>query len=119
MEQKSINEVLAANLREAMEARGWSQVRLAKESRVAQTTISLYLTPDRRKPGASGKVPSGKLSEVEAMAQALGLAYWELLMPMNEDQRQLLRQFGQLVQKASGGGSTKVPEAPTGNRMAA
>lgn len=119
MEQKSINEVLAANLKEAMEAKGWKQARLSKESGVAQTTISLYLSPDRRKPSASGKIPSGKLAEVEAMARALGLEYWELLMPMGEEQRQLLRQFGSLVQKASGAGSAKHPEAHTGNRIAA
>lgn len=54
-----------------------TQKALEKASGVAQTTISLYLNPENRKPSASGKPPSGKLSEVEALAKAMGLEFWQ------------------------------------------
>jgi hypothetical protein len=59
--QISINQVLAANLRHFMDLRGLKQPALARLSGVKQTTISLYLDPDRRMMSASGKEPSAKL----------------------------------------------------------
>jgi hypothetical protein len=49
--------------------------------RCGQTTISLYLSPDRRKPGKDGKAGSAKLTEVEMLARALEVEPWELLRP--------------------------------------
>lgn len=49
--------------------------------RSGQTTISLYLSPDRRKPGKDGKAGSAKLTEVEMLARALEVEPWELLRP--------------------------------------
>ncbi|KDD41024.1 putative HTH-type transcriptional regulator PrtR [Bordetella bronchiseptica OSU095] len=64
-----------------MEKTGHKQASLAKLSGVGQTTISLYLNPARRQPSKSGKVPSAKFGEVEALAGALGVAPWDLLHP--------------------------------------
>ncbi|MEN4918240.1 S24 family peptidase [Achromobacter spanius] len=83
MSRPSLNEVLAANLARLMEQKGWKQAALAKQSGVGQTTISLYLSPERRQPSKSGKLPSAKLSEVESLALAVGVEPWELLKPVS------------------------------------
>jgi transcriptional regulator with XRE-family HTH domain len=102
MQKKSINEVLAENLRQFMTDKKLTQKMLEKESGVAQTTISLYLNPENRKASASGKAPSGKLAEVEQLANAMGLEFWELVLPMNAAQRLLFRQFRVLLDQAQG-----------------
>lgn len=81
MTRPTLNETLAANLARLMERKGWTQAALAKQSGVGQTTISLYLNPERRQPSKSGKIPSAKLSEVESLAIAVGVEPWELLRP--------------------------------------
>lgn len=79
MAKKPINEVLASNLAHFMTAKGLTQAALGEKCDIGQTTISLYLNPDRRKLGASGKAPSAKLSEVEMLAAGLGVDVWQLL----------------------------------------
>lgn len=81
MAESDINQLLALNLRDRMEAAEENQTTLGKKSGVRQNTISLYLKPEKRKPSANGKPASGKLTEVAMMAEALGLSAWELLLP--------------------------------------
>jgi len=81
MGQKTVNEILAENLSRLMDERGIKQLGLAKQSGVAQTTVSLYLNPERRQPGKTGKIPSAKLTEVEKLAQVFDIPVWELLQP--------------------------------------
>lgn len=76
-----INQALADNLRAEMKRKGLTQTELGQKTGMGQTTVSLYLRPGDRKPGKSGKVPSGKLSELGALAEALGCEPWELLAP--------------------------------------
>jgi hypothetical protein len=64
-----------------IQKKGLKQNSLDKKSGVRQTTISLYLSPDRRKPGKDGKAGSAKLTEVEMLARALEVEPWELLRP--------------------------------------
>lgn len=78
MPESSLNQILADNLALHMEKKGLKQMALAKKCGVGQTTISLYLSPDRRKPGKAG---SAKLTEVEMLARALEVEPWELLRP--------------------------------------
>lgn len=87
MTRTSINEVLASNLDHFMKEREMTQAALARTSGVAQTTISLYLHPERRQPGKSGKTPSAKLSEVESLAEALSIEPWKLIRPMSTEER--------------------------------
>lgn len=82
-----LNQALADNLAHLMEKKGLKQMALAKKCGVGQTTISLYLNPDRRKPGKDGKAGSAKLTEVEMLANALEVEPWELLRPMSGTQR--------------------------------
>ncbi|WP_087864368.1 helix-turn-helix domain-containing protein [Comamonas thiooxydans] len=55
---------------------------LAQKSGVAQTTISNYLNPGRRGTGKSGKAASAKLTELELLAEALGVEAWTLIQPI-------------------------------------
>lgn len=75
----NINAVLAENIRTLMNKKQLVQTTLAKAAGMGQTTVSLYLNPENRKPGKSGKPPSAKLSEVDALAKALDVEPWELL----------------------------------------
>lgn len=52
-----------------------------------QTTISLYLDPDRRLKSATGKEPSAKLTEIAMLAAALGVEPWELVRSLTPEQR--------------------------------
>lgn len=83
---KSINTIFAENLRQRMDAGGWSQATLAKKTGVAQTSISNYLSPERRAAGAKGKEPSAKLTEMAMIAEALTVSPWEMLIPSFEAQ---------------------------------
>jgi len=89
MNQSPLNQALADNLAHLMDMKGLKQMALAKKCGVAQTTISLYLNPDRRKPGKDGKPGSAKLTEVEMLASALAVEPWELLRPMTGAQREV------------------------------
>jgi transcriptional regulator with XRE-family HTH domain len=88
---QNINEVLAENLARIMADRGMTQQTLANLSGVGQTTISLYLRPGDRLQGARARPPSAKLSEVEAIAQALGVQIWDLLVRLTPAERDMLR----------------------------
>ncbi len=87
MAGKPINEVLANNLRHHMERQELTQMALSAKADLAQTTVSLYLSPGRRQISKSGKVPSAKLSEVESLAAALNIDVWRLLRDFTPAQR--------------------------------
>ncbi len=87
MEVSPLNRTLAVNLRALMEKHALTQQELSAKCGVAQTTISLYLNPDRRKPGKDGKPGSAKLTEVEMLGNALGVQPWELLRPLTPSER--------------------------------
>ena len=89
MPASPLNLVLAVNLASLMERKGLKQMALAKKCGVAQTTISNYLNPERRKLGKDGKPGSAKLTEVEMLATALNVEPWELLRPMTGQQREM------------------------------
>jgi transcriptional regulator with XRE-family HTH domain len=68
--------ILAGNLKTLMKRNLnlKTQVKLAKRSGVAQTTISNMLNP------GTSAMASPKLDSVEKVAQAFGLATWQLLL---------------------------------------
>lgn len=47
---------------------------------MSQTSISLMLRPDDRALTKSGKSPSPRLAEVEAVANAFGMEAWQILI---------------------------------------
>lgn len=94
----SINQVLANNLARHMEDKELTQMALAGKAKMGQTTVSLYLNPDRRTPGKSGKEPSAKLAEVQRLADALGTELWQLLRPPGDPASSLSRAAQELAQ---------------------
>lgn len=89
MNVSPLNQALAENLAHHMEKKGLTQMALAKKCGVAQTTISLYLSPSRRKEGKDAKPGSAKLTEVEMLANALDVEPWELVRPLDGVQREV------------------------------
>lgn len=83
MKKEDISQILARNLAEGMQRKygAVNASELARASGVPQTTISLFLRPDRRIPLKSGEMPSPTLSKVSALAEALDIETWELLHP--------------------------------------
>lgn len=101
MASKDVNEVVAENLRYHMNQKRESESSLARSSGVAQTTIGVYLNPERRKVSASGKLPSGKVSELALLSDALGIHVWELLIDAPEQSRQMIRDMVLVMTKPS------------------
>jgi transcriptional regulator with XRE-family HTH domain len=85
MAKESLTQIFARNLAAAMaefdSGRGISQNQLAKDSGVGQTTISLYLYPQRRA-ATGGKSPPGPtLERVALLAKILHIEPYLLLHP--------------------------------------
>lgn len=99
--KKSINVVLAEALKHYM-GDHWTPYSLAKKSGVAEGTIRNYLAPEKRQPSASGKEPSAKLTEVEMLAEALGVEFCDLTTDATE------------LQLPHGDGRVHVVVIPTG-----
>ena len=78
MGAKSINTVLADNLRRYMSER-WTNSSLAKASGVAESTIRNYLSPGKRTPSSSGKEGSAKLTELAKIAAVLEVQVSDLV----------------------------------------
>lgn len=101
MDVSPANRTLAENLRYYMEKFGLTQKGLESKSGVKQTTISLYMRPEDRKPGKDGKPGSAKLTEVEQIAEAFGVPVWELLRPLSPSERAAYAQIEAAFQALS------------------
>jgi len=89
-----INEVLAVNLAYFMKEKSFTQASLGKKVGLAQRTVGNYLKPSlRNTESKSGKPPSAKLTEVEKIAEGLGIEVWELLRPLTPAEREFYRQI--------------------------
>jgi len=93
MQASELNQALAANLAYYMRVQSLTQSALAKRCGVAQTTISLYLSPERRTLGKDGRPGSAKLTEVEMLAHALAVPAWELIRPFLGAERDAYRRI--------------------------
>lgn len=101
MPEKTISQVVAANLAYWMEQAEMTQTALAAKAGVSQKTISNYLNPDQRVESATGKVPSPKLEELDKIARVLAIPVWQLVREMSEKERKLYehieRAYSELV----------------------
>lgn len=80
MQKQPIVQVVAAALKRRMVERGIpSANRLGELAKVAPNTVSNFLNPGKREPSANGKVPSGKLTELEMICDALAIDVAHLL----------------------------------------
>lgn len=87
MANPPINVVLAQNLAHFMREKKLTQMALSGKTGLSQSSISNYLSPGKRAAGKSGKAPSAKLSEVELIAEAIGIESWELLRFISPSER--------------------------------
>lgn len=118
MAKMPINEVLAVNLAYFMKEKGFTQSSLGRKVGIAQRTIGNYLKPElRQAESKSGKAASAKLTEVEKIAEGLGVEAWELLRPITPAEREFYRQieesFNKLRKTAAGLQPTPEPEEQT------
>lgn len=86
MAGKPINTIVAEALAFYMAGR-FNNIQLAQRSRVAEGTIRNLLSPDKRQAGKSGKEPSGKLTELAMLADALNVPMAELVTDMPDSER--------------------------------
>lgn len=92
MSKEPVNKVFAANLKHFMQASDYkTQQALGAKCGIAQRTISNYLNPELRRVGSKGKAPSANLSQLQKIADALGIEVWQLLRPMSAAQRVIYR----------------------------
>lgn len=108
-QQQTVSAILATNLSRLMEEKSLTQVALATKTGIGQTTISLYLNPERRQEGTSGKPPSPKLEIVQVLAEALGVELWELLRPLSDAERAMYKSVDALVLGQARAVASKVP----------
>lgn len=64
-----------------MKNQGVSANQLGPKAGVSPRTIGNLLKPEKRAPSASGKIPSPKLSELELVADGLGIEVFDLVAP--------------------------------------
>jgi len=103
MEPSPLNQALAVNLAHHMHEQSLTQMALAKRCGVGQTTISLYLSPERRVSGKDGRPGSAKLTEVEMLAKALKVAPWELIRPFDTAEREAYRRVEEAYRTLNAG----------------
>lgn len=80
MTKKSVVLLVAEALQKAMEREpDLTEKKLGEMARVSPRTVANFLRPLDRQVGTSGKMPSGKLTELEMITRALNLEVSELL----------------------------------------
>lgn len=84
--KKSVNEVLAEALR-FFKGDRWSNSSLARASGIAESTIRNYLAPEKRGTGKTGKEPSAKLTELDKLAEVLGVSIADLVTDLTDAER--------------------------------
>lgn len=87
MEHKPITQIVAESLAWYMDTKKITAKRLGEKAGVSPRTIGNFLKPANRTESASGKEPSGKLTELAMIAKALGVTVVDLVSDHNESQR--------------------------------
>lgn len=120
MRQKSINEIVADALKHYMGDR-WNQSTLGKAAGVAPNTVGNAMNPERREASASGKEPSITLTQLDRIAQALGVTVADLVSDRTAHDRALiLRERAAEYYKEHGELPSWAPhEQPHGKRLGA
>jgi transcriptional regulator with XRE-family HTH domain len=84
-----INVWVAQNIRQLMDEHGYKQASLAQKAGVSQKTVSNFLQPAQRNESASGRAPSGTLTNLAKIANALEVPAWQLTRPTSAAEREL------------------------------
>lgn len=97
MDRPTISESVAVNLRHFITQAKLTEKGLAALSGVAQTTIGLYLNPERRKDTTKGVPPSPTLEKLQMLADSLGIEAWELIRPLTQAKRDLIKNIERVI----------------------
>ena len=93
MAQTTINQTVAHALAYYMAKAGWNESQLGKAAGVSPRTVGNFLHPEARVSGSRGKEPSGKLTELALIAQALRIDVADLVTSMSEAEREQRRRL--------------------------
>lgn len=129
MADDSIVHVVARAIDWHMKRLKLTESALGEKAGVSPRTVGNFLRPEKREISASGKVPSGKLTELEMIAKALGVSFVDLVQDQTPEAReqqarvqlamQLLAGVAQPSGSQSGGASTEQPQHKPGGKLAA
>lgn len=91
MDEQNLRGVIAEHIRVEMERKGMQSVsELSRAANMPQTTLNLYVSPERAK-----GLPN--LKHLLTLANFFGLEVWELLCPVSEAERRLMRSFEEWI----------------------
>lgn len=99
----SIVHVVARALDWHMKKAGLTETALGKKAGVSPRTVGNFLRPDKREISASGKVPSGKLTELEMIAAAPGIEFVDLVTDMSPGAREQRQRQALAIEILMGG----------------
>lgn len=116
MPQTDINQVVARALRWHMDSAGITEKDLGAKAGVSARTVANFLRPHNRVAGARGKEPSGKLTELALIAQALKVPIEDLVTDLDETQREERRRLAMAAQVLRTGAIE--PQGPSRKRRA-
>jgi hypothetical protein len=86
---KPVNQIVSEALAYFMGDR-WNDTTLGRRAGVSPNTVKNYRLPHAREVGASGKAPSAKLTELELLANVLGLEVADLVTDQTNAERALV-----------------------------
>ena len=109
----SIVFVVARALEWHMREAKLTETALGKRAGVSPRTVANFLRPEKREISASGKVPSGKLTELEMIATALGVSFVDLVTDMTPEARERRRREHLALELLSG----KAPLPAAGSEL--
>lgn len=91
MDEQNLRGVIAEHIRVEMERKGMQSVsELSRAANMPQTTLNLYVSPERAK-----GLPN--LKHLLTLANFFELEVWELLCPVSEAERRLMRSFEEWI----------------------
>lgn len=98
MNEQELREVIAGNIQTAMERMGVkSQAELSRLANIPQTTLNIYMSPQRPK-----GLPN--LKHLFTLSKIFGMETWELLCPASEAERRLMRSMEEWMKAQRGTG---------------
>lgn len=113
--EKPITQVVAEAIAYYMQTQDppLKEAALGDAAGVSPRTVGNFLRPEKRQPGASGKTPSGKLTELEMIAKALRVSVADLVVDVSPEARAERQRITQAIAILTAPGNS-LGGAPTG-----
>lgn len=91
MDEQNLRTIISDHIKAEMERKGVRSIsELSRVANMPQTTLNLYTSPERAK-----GLPN--LKHLLTLANFFGLEVWELLCPVSEAERRLMRSFEEWI----------------------